>query len=222
MLEMIEKAIRDCGTLYIEEARYGADILVGIDFPNRCGLNNATDEDDATIVYDGTEIKDAIEAVCSPDDIRALSAEELLNDYSKANPAFLFARGESLEAALRKLTCRLEVWYQMSDKRQCGLLLSFAEAKKPFKLSPDQMMKMTGIDTKSKTAIQFGTCTEDALEDALFIRARREAACTCKTCGMWIGGSDSLVMKHMKETHGMSISKMSYEGKEFQELQNNK
>lgn len=76
MLEMIEKVIRDGGNLHIEPALYGGDIFVCIDFPCRWGLNNATELSDATIVYEGTELKDTIVDICSPGDIRAIAVED--------------------------------------------------------------------------------------------------------------------------------------------------
>ncbi len=132
MLDLIEKAIRDCGYLHIEQATFGSDILVGIDFPCTCGLNNATDVTDATIVYKGTEIKDSIDDMCCMDDLFAISVENFLLDFSNKEPAFLFARGKSLELALNNLANRLEMWYQMNIEQRKELLLSFSEAKQMF------------------------------------------------------------------------------------------
>lgn len=70
------KVIRDGGNLHIEPALYGGDIFVCIDFPCLWGLNNATELSDATIVYEGTELKDTIVDICSPGDIRAIAVED--------------------------------------------------------------------------------------------------------------------------------------------------
>ena len=103
MLEMIEKVIRDGGNLHIEPALYGGDIFVCIDFPCLCGLNNATELSDATIVYEGTELKDTIVDICSPGDIRAIAVEDFLTDYAVKDPALLVARAENLQTALNHL-----------------------------------------------------------------------------------------------------------------------
>ena len=103
MLEMIEKVIRDGGNLHIEPALYGGDIFVCIDFPCYFGLNNATELSDATIVYEGTELKDTIVDICSPGDIRAIAVEDFLTDYAVKDPALLVARAENLQTALNHL-----------------------------------------------------------------------------------------------------------------------
>lgn len=132
MLNLIEKVIRDCGALHVVEATFGADILVGIDFPCYCGLNNATDNADATIVYEGTEIKDSIEDMCSKDDLFAIDAENFLSDYAKKEAAFLFARGKTLEEAFEELGLRLNEWYLLSVEERRKLLLSFVELRQEF------------------------------------------------------------------------------------------
>lgn len=132
MYDLIEKVIRDCGNIYIEPALYGGDILVGVDFPCYSGLNNATDTRDGDISYDGNEIKDMIEDICSPGDIYAISVEEFLRDYSNKEPAFLYAKEPSLEAAFKTLEHRLFEWYQLTDDQQKDQLLSFAKAKRDF------------------------------------------------------------------------------------------
>ena len=125
MLEMIEKVIRDGGNLHIEPALYGGDIFVCIDFPCLCGLNNATELSDATIVYEGTELKDTIVDICSPGDIRAIAVEDFLTDYAVKDPALLVARAENLQTALNHLEERLAEWYHLTDAQQKTILLSY-------------------------------------------------------------------------------------------------
>ena len=60
-------------------------------FPCLWGLNNATELSDATIVYEGTELKDTIVDICSPGDIRAIAVEDFLTDYAVKDPALLVA-----------------------------------------------------------------------------------------------------------------------------------
>ena len=114
MLEMIEKVIRDGGNLHIEPALYGGDIFVCIDFPCLWGLNNATELSDATIVYEGTELKDTIVDICSPGDIRAIAVEDFLTDYAVKDPALLAE------------------WYHLTDDQQKTILLSFAAERKKY------------------------------------------------------------------------------------------
>lgn len=58
-LANIEEVIRNGEHIHMEEARYGDDMLVCIDILT--SINNATDKQDATIVYTGTEIRDAVD-----------------------------------------------------------------------------------------------------------------------------------------------------------------
>lgn len=132
MLEMIEKVIRDGGNLHIEPALYGGDIFVCIDFPCLWGLNNATELSDATIVYEGTELKDTIVDICSPGDIRAIAVEDFLTDYAVKDPALLVARAENLQTALNHLEERLAKWYHLTDDQQKTILLSFAAERKKY------------------------------------------------------------------------------------------
>ena len=132
MLEMIEKVIRDGGNLHIEPALYGGDIFVCIDFPCYFGLNNATELSDATIVYEGTELKDTIVDICSPGDIRAIAVEDFLTDYAVKDPALLVARAENLQTALNHLEGRLAEWYHLTDAQQKTILLSFAAERKKY------------------------------------------------------------------------------------------
>lgn len=132
MLEMIEKVIRDGGNLHIEPALYGGDIFVCIDFPCLWGLNNATELSDATIVYEGTELKDTIDDICSPGDIRAIAVEDFLTDYAVKDPALLVARAENLQTALNHLEERLAEWYHLTDAQQKTILLSFAAERKKY------------------------------------------------------------------------------------------
>ena len=132
MLEMIEKVIRDGGNLHIEPAVYGGDIFVCIDFPCRWGLNNATELSDATIVYEGTELKDTVVDICSPGDIRAIAVEDFLTDYAVKDPALLVARAENLQTALNHLEERLAEWYHLTDAQQKTILLSFAAERKKY------------------------------------------------------------------------------------------
>lgn len=129
MFEMIEKVIRDCGNLHIEPALYGGDIFSCIDFPCYSGLNNASGSSDATILYEGTELKDTIEDICSPGDLYAIAVEDFLMNYAAKEPTLLVARAETLEAALKCLEERLIEWYQLTDAQREALLLSFAEGR---------------------------------------------------------------------------------------------
>lgn len=129
MFEMIEKVIRDCGNLHIEPALYGGDIFVCIDFPCYAGLNNASESSDATISYEGTELRNTIEDICSPGDLYAIAVEDFLMDYAAKEPALLFARAENLETALKFLEERLIEWYQLTDIQRKALLLSLTEGR---------------------------------------------------------------------------------------------
>lgn len=117
MLEYIEELIRRSGELHIEEERYGDDILVCIDI--LCIINNATDEQDATICYTGHEIYDLVDTATSPGDIDAMNAIEKLETFSQMHPEFLYARGKTLEEALSNLNTRANLWNEL-QKRDGG------------------------------------------------------------------------------------------------------
>lgn len=123
MVENIEKIIRQCGNLRIEEARYGDDIIICIDIITH--INNATEEKDATLCYMGTEIYDAVDAMVSPGDIGALSAEERLDLFAESHPEFLYARGRTLSEAMEKLEEKASLWNNLTSDEQDELLLDF-------------------------------------------------------------------------------------------------
>ena len=87
---------------------------------------------DATIVYEGTELKDTIIDICSPGDIRAIAVEDFLTDYAVKDPALLVARAENLQTALNHLEERLAEWYHLTDAQQKTILLSFAAERKKY------------------------------------------------------------------------------------------
>ena len=111
MFDEIEKLIRWCGELHIEEERYGNDILVCIDTP--ININNATNECDATIWYDGHEVSDAVDRATSPGDFYAMNALQKLETFAEKHPEFLYARGKTLEEALINLNKRAGLWNEL-------------------------------------------------------------------------------------------------------------
>lgn len=75
-----------------------------------------------------------------------------------------------------------------------------------------------GIDRDSKTPVQF----DDFTEKTIFDKVQPAHIFVCKMCGKQFGNSEHVFMEHMKEIHGMNVSKMSHEGEEFHSISNNK
>lgn len=127
--ENIEKIIRGCGSLYVEEARYGDDIIVCIDILNT--INNATDTQDGTVCYTGTEIRDAVDTMTSPGDFDALNAESKLDTYAEHHPEFLYARGSTFNEAMEELERRAHLWNTLPSDERDKLLLDFVIFENP-------------------------------------------------------------------------------------------
>lgn len=72
MFENIEKILRCRGKLCVEKERYGDGIFLGIDIAGY--IDNATDDKDASIVYTGNDIANAIDIATSPGDMDAMEA----------------------------------------------------------------------------------------------------------------------------------------------------
>lgn len=127
LFENIEKVIRQCGNLRIEEARYGNDIIVCMDIITH--INNATNKKDATLCYVGTEIYDAVNTMISPGDTEAVAAEERLGKYAELHPEFLYARGNTLFETLKKLEEKALLWNNLTSGEQDKILLDFVATK---------------------------------------------------------------------------------------------
>ena len=129
MFENIEKVIRRCGILHIEEEKYGSGLLAGFDFAWGI-INNATDTDDATVVYTGTEVKDTIDVATSPGDMDAMEAFFLLEDYAMRCPEFLYVHAKTFEEVILKLELRAKAWNELSDEKRHDILLNFVNLMK--------------------------------------------------------------------------------------------
>lgn len=126
MFGSLEKIIRDYhGMLHIEEERYGPGLLAGVDIGIYQYINNATKDMDATLVYEGTEVADAIDAATSPGDWDALTALSKLVDYAADHPAFLFVKADNLAEVFSALEARAAKWNLLSQAQQEDLMLGF-------------------------------------------------------------------------------------------------
>lgn len=128
MFENIEKIIRGCGNLYIEEEKYGSGLLAGFDL-SWGFINNATDTKDATVVYKGTEVKDAIDEATSPGDADAMEAFFKLEDYAMRCPEFLYVRAETFEEVMQKMEIRANAWNALPGGKRDEILLNFVSFK---------------------------------------------------------------------------------------------
>lgn len=98
VFENIEKAIRDCYRIVIEEERYGSGLLIGLDYQ----MNP---------YY--TLIADLIDRATSPGDTDAMEAFFALKEFSENHPEFLFAHAETLEQGLLMLDKKVVLWNQL-------------------------------------------------------------------------------------------------------------
>lgn len=128
MFENIERIIRGCGKLYIEEEKYGSGLLAGFDLAWGV-VNNATDTEDATVVYKGTEVQNAIEEATSPGDMDAMEAFFKLEKYAMSCPEFLYVRAETFEEVMEKMEFRAKAWNALSDGKRDEILLNFVSFK---------------------------------------------------------------------------------------------
>lgn len=103
MFENIEKAIRKCYSLVIEEERYGSGLLIGMNF-----------------LYPNNElITDLIDKATSPGDVDAIEALDKLANFSEKHSEFLFVQSETLSKGLEELDKKALLWNQLSsDKRE--------------------------------------------------------------------------------------------------------
>lgn len=124
MFENIEKIIRSCGVLCIEEERYGSRLLAGFDF-SCASINNATNTKVATCFYRGIEVKDAIYVATSAGDVDAIEALSKLEEYASRCPEFLYVSAENFDEVMQKLEKRAKLWNNISKIKQDNILLNF-------------------------------------------------------------------------------------------------
>ncbi|MBA4688591.1 MAG: hypothetical protein H2184_15675 [Candidatus Galacturonibacter soehngenii] len=101
MYHNIEKLVRSCYTLVIQEERYGDGILIGLDYQRN-----------------GTVLFDLIDTATSPGDSEAMRALFAIEDLSKECPEFLYARENTLEEGLKHLEKRAEKWNFLDEINQ--------------------------------------------------------------------------------------------------------
>ena len=99
MFESIDKLIKDCYSLTVEEVRYGEGILLGLD---ECWSQEH-------------EINFLIDVATSPGDTTAMEAAEILNELSK-KPQFLYTWGKTFGEALSNLEERAKLCNETKEK----------------------------------------------------------------------------------------------------------
>lgn len=115
MFESIDKLIKDCYSLTVEEVRYGEGILLGLD---DCFSEN--------------EIEFLIDVATSPGDTTAMEAADILEELSK-NSQFLYARGKTFGEALENLEERAKLWNETSGEEQKKIIATYQEKVESFK-----------------------------------------------------------------------------------------
>ena len=125
MFENIEKILRCRGKLCVEKERYGDGIFLGIDIAGY--IDNATDDKDASIVYTGNDIANAIDIATSPGDMDAMEALEKLETYADEHSEFLFALAKTLEEGFLMLEHKAKLWNKLSQEQTDNLLLNFVQ-----------------------------------------------------------------------------------------------
>ena len=82
---------------------------------------------DASIVYTGNDIANAIDIATSPGDMDAMEALEKLETYADEHSEFLFARAKTLEEGFLMLEHKAKLWNKLSQEQTDNLLLNFVQ-----------------------------------------------------------------------------------------------
>lgn len=106
MFDNIEKAIRSCHKIIIKEERYENEFLLGMDYKKDPYW---------------TLIENLIDGATSPGDkavflISAIEDLEMLMEFSKKHPEFLFVKEKNIEQGLIKLDKKTALWNQLTTQ----------------------------------------------------------------------------------------------------------
>lgn len=107
VFENIEKVLRSCYSIVIEEERYGGGFLIGMDYQ--------------THPYH-TLVAGLIDRATSPGDTDAMEAFFTLKDFSEKHPEFLFVQAKTFEQGLLELEKKAALWNQLDNYKIENLL----------------------------------------------------------------------------------------------------
>ena len=113
----------------VEEERYGSGILLGIDLGYTINNADSLGDEDATVVYQGDDVRYLIEEAASAGDMYAEVAMNKLTKFAELHPEFLFVKGKSLDEALTETEKKATLWNGLSRIQQHDLMLGFAAFK---------------------------------------------------------------------------------------------
>lgn len=107
MFNNIEKLIRGCYKLEIEEERYGNGLLLGLDY---LAWNKKS------------VIADLIDRATSSGDTDAMDSFFTLEKLAKEYPCFLFVRANTLSEGLTLLDEKSKLWIDLDDNKKDEIL----------------------------------------------------------------------------------------------------